>query len=325
MKLQTKVKIKEPQNKISHAKSSLLFVGSCFSENIGNLLKNYKFKTLINPCGIAYNPVSVANSLALATGDKKIDKDNDLVFYDEKWHSLHHHGRFSHKEKEILLSTIKKELEQARNELAKLSHIFITLGTAWVFEHKKTKQIVNNCHKLTAELFGRKRLSLDETISALLSVIELIRKQNPNIEIIFTLSPIRHLKDGLHENQLSKATLLLAIESLKKKYNNISYFPAYEIALDELRDYRFFAEDMCHLNALGIGYISELFLEHYITQESKKQFPHLEKLQKALAHKVENPNSNSFQNFKAKTLEQIKILENTLPMIDLTKEKEQFT
>ncbi|MBS9768819.1 MAG: GSCFA domain-containing protein [Flavobacteriaceae bacterium] len=149
MNLQTKVKITQPKNQITHD-SSLLFVGSCFTENIGNLLTNYKFSTIINPCGIAYNPVSVANSIAFLCNKKKIDEEKDLVFWNEKWHSLHHHGRFSNADKQTLLRNIEQEITLSKEELASFSHIFLTLGTAWVFEHTETRQIVNNCHKIPA-------------------------------------------------------------------------------------------------------------------------------------------------------------------------------
>lgn len=322
MKLQTIVDIPTPKIRISH-KSKLLFIGSCFTENIGSLLQDYKFATIINPCGIAYNPTAIANSISLALGTKKL-MEKDFVFHNESWHSLHHHGKFSAKNKEEMLQMIEKNLSSAHKQLKEASHIFLTPGTAWVFEHIATRQIINNCHKLPANNFERRRLSIDEIISQLQKTITELREVNTSAEIIFTVSPVRHLKDGLHENQLSKASLLLAINSLQQQDDTLSYFPAYELAIDELRDYRFFAADFAHLNDLGIQYIWERFQENYICKDSMALFPTLRKLNKSLYHEVQNPNSEQHQIFLQKVNVQIKELEHKLPFIDFSEEKSKL-
>lgn len=322
MKLQTIVDIDSPKNLISH-KSSLLFIGSCFAENMGNRVLAYKFPTVINPCGIAYNPISIANSIALVSKNKMM-KEEDFVFHNELWHSLHHHGRFSHSDLDNIKKTIQKEIDIAFKQLCSATHIFLTLGTAWVFEYKKNKEVVNNCHKLPANNFERHKLSLEEIILRLQIAVQQIREHNHSAEIIFTVSPVRHTKDGLHENQLSKAALLLGVEHLQQMDNSIGYFPAYEIAMDELRDYRFYAEDFAHLNELGINYIWERFSEHYFTEDTLQLFPSLNKLQKALNHKIANKKSLSYLDFNAKITAQIERLEQQLPYIDFTKEKREL-
>lgn len=322
MKLQTTVDIKAPAKLIDY-QSQLLLIGSCFTENIGKQLQLYKLPTLLNPCGIAYNPISVTNSIKFLTNKKKLS-DADCIFHNEFWHSLHHHGTFSRKHKKDLLVTVNQQIAYGQKILKKATHIFITLGTTWVFQHIATKQIINNCHKLPARDFKRQKLSLQKTIAALEEIITEIRNVNTTIEIVFTVSPIRHQKDGLHENQLNKASLLLAIEEIQQKYAAVMYFPAYELAIDELRDYRFFAADFCHLNDLGTQYIWERFCESYINKESQTLFPVLQKLQKALQHKVNKPESAAYQNFTKKTEDLLTALERKLPQVDFSVERKKL-
>lgn len=319
MKLQTNVAIHAPAKKIDH-QSKLLLIGSCFTEHIGQKLKSHKFPCFLNPCGIAYNPVSVANSIKFIS-DKKILKDADIIFYNELWHSLHHHGCFSAQEQTALRSNISLHTAQGNAFLKSATHICITLGTAWVFEHIETQQIVNNCHKLPAQNFRRYRLSVAATTQVLEESIAAIRSINPTATLVFTVSPVRHQKDGLHANQLSKSILLLAIEHLQQKQKDIHYFPAYELVMDELRDYRFYAEDLCHLNALGIEYIWEKFATHFISSESQLHFPSLQKLQKALNHKITDNKSIIHKKFIQKTQNLIAELEKKLPFIDFTEER----
>ncbi len=322
MKLQTNVEIAAPKRRIDFS-SKLLMIGSCFTENIGRILEDYKFPVFLNPCGIAYNPVSVCNSISFLTGSKKL-KTADLVFNNDLWHSLHHHGSFSDRKKEEVENKITLKIAQGKHCLKNATHIFLTLGTAWVFEHIATRQIINNCHKIPAKEFQRKRLSVQEITDILEQSISEIQQLNPTAEIIFTVSPVRHKKDGFHENQLSKATLLLAIAELQKKDSGIGYFPAYEIVLDELRDYRFFAEDFCHLNELGSTYVWEKFAANYIEKEAQLHFPAIKKLQKALNHRIQERDSTATQNFQQKLLMQIQELEKQLPTVDFSKEAENI-
>lgn len=323
LKLQTKVKIPTPRFPIQYQKPIVL-LGSCFTENIGKLLQKYKFDIQLNPCGIVYNPLSVENSLALISGEMQL-QDSDIIFYNNSWYSMLHHSRFSHENKEILKRNIHTELNQAKEKIQRASHCFLTLGTSWVFEYKKIGRVISNCHKLPSREFVHYKLSLPAVVESLERSILFVQNLNPDIEIVFTVSPIRHLKDGLHENQLSKATLLLGIDELRKRYENVIYFPAYEVVMDELRDYRFFAEDMTHLSQVAVQYIWDCFLEHYFTAETQQHFSLLEKLSKALHHKVLEKESESYQKFQEQTLSLLSRLEILLPYVDFTKEKEQFS
>lgn len=322
MKLQTTVEVQTPQRQIDF-QSQLLLVGSCFTENIGARLRAYKLSTFLNPCGIAYNPVSVLNSIQFLTGSKKM-RSSDCILHNELWHSLHHHGSFSREKKDDLLTAAQLKMAQGKEAINNATHIFLTLGTAWVFRHIATNQLINNCHKLPTKEFQRQKLTLQEATALLHEMVAEIRKKNATAEVIFTVSPVRHSKDGLHENQLSKATLLLAIETVQQQYPNILYFPAYELALDELRDYRFFAEDFCHLNALGTSYIWEKFVACYITKAAQQHFPAIEKLQKSVQHKVQKPKSTQYQDFLKKVRMQIKELEEKLPFADFSEEKKKL-
>ncbi len=323
MKLQTIVEITPPCKQISYENSRLLFIGSCFTENIGNWAASYKFPTVLNPCGIAYNPISAANTIAFITGNRKLE-ENDFILHNDLWHSWQHHGRFSHKDLATLQVNCEKEIVEGQKQLATASHIFLTLGTSWVFTHKKTAEIVNNCHKVAASEFEQRKLELSEVVETLGTAIQQIKKQNSTAEIIFTVSPVRHKKDGFHENQVSKAILLLAISKLQETYNDVGYFPAYEIVMDELRDYRFYAEDYCHLNSQGIQYIWERFVATYITPNSQAYFPQIKKLQQAIQHRVQDTDSKEYQNFRQKILRQIETLEQQLPLLDFSEEKKKF-
>lgn len=318
MKLQTKVDIPRPESKITH-QSKLVMIGSCFAENMGILLQKYKFETLINPCGIAYNPLSVAHSIALSLGSKEL-QDDDFVFHNEKWHSLHHHGRFSSKDKVQMRENIAKELHKAKQQIESATHLFITLGTAWVFEEVNNRKVVNNCHKLPAHRFQRYRLSIYEIVLALENIHQMVKSANPNASIIFTVSPIRHLKDGANENQLSKASLLLAVDMLRKEKGGVNYFPAYELVMDEMRDYRFYAEDMTHLNNIGVHYIWKSFSENYIAEESLQHFPTLASICKAMEHKIEDKDSEAYIVFRKKIIDKINLVQKQLPHIDFSKE-----
>ena len=258
MNLQTKITIVAPDFSIDY-NSKLMMLGSCFAENIGSKFSYYKFDVDVNPCGIIYNPLSVANVLRLIMEGKRFEK-NDLRKVGEKWVSLYHHGAFSSTDPDECLSRINGRLEKAAEELCSLDLLVITWGTAWVYKHVRENMIVSNCHKIPAQEFERSRLSVENIVEEYVELIERLREINPGLRILFTVSPIRHWKDGAHGNQLSKATLLLAIDQLREKLEYVYYFPAYEIVLDELRDYRFYADDMLHVSGFTVDYIWERFL-----------------------------------------------------------------
>lgn len=283
MELITKVDIAEPQKRLSY-KNKMMIVGSCFANEVGSILKSYSFDISINPFGTLYNPVSILNSLERMNGNLPFDSTDvvDISLHstegaaqpqkgaskgdnNARYCSFFHHSSFARESDGEFLKYANEQLAEASAAFKECDTIIITLGTSWVFRHIPSGKIVSNCHKITPKEFKREFLSCDETSALFNNFIA----RHPDKNFIFTVSPIRHLKDGAHGNQISKSSLLLAIEKiLKTNPHNTYYFPAYEIVLDELRDYRFYAEDMVHPSEVAVKYIFEKFKEHCIDEQS---------------------------------------------------------
>ena len=225
----------------------ILTIGSCFAENIGQRLAAVRFSTLCNPWGILYNPISIAKSVNLIVTDYSFTED-DIFEHGGLWHSWQHHGRFSHPDKKVILRGVNESLFKAQNFIKKANRLIITLGSAYVYVLKDTGETVANCHKVPASFFEKKRLSVEEIVDDFSNTINLLKGQSADLQILMTVSPVRYIRDGIVENQKSKAILLLAVEALCEKFNNVHYFPAYELVMDDLRDYRFYEEDMVHPN-----------------------------------------------------------------------------
>ena len=240
IKLITQIDLPVFRKKLGYRHPSMM-MGSCFAENIGNYLQELCFPITVNPFGILYNPVSIANSLTNLLENKEFT-EHDLFFYDNLYHSFSHHGKFSGPDQEKMLGQINDKVKEGHNTLKGCSHLFVTFGTSWVFRYKETGNIVSNCHKLPGTLFERYRLQVAQITGIWVQLIQQMVKLNPDLQIVFTVSPIRHLKDGAHDNQLIKSILLLAIDDLVTEFgaDSVSYFPSYELMLDELRDYRFY-------------------------------------------------------------------------------------
>ena len=300
----------------------ILMMGSCFTENLGALMKRLKFDIVINPFGTVYHPAPLAYSVVRIISGKPYTND-DLCHYNEIWHSVDHHGRFSHTDASVCISMINNELLKARKQLARSRWLFLTFGSAWAYRLKNNGHYVANCHKLPASDFERFRFEIDQICETWNETIEALRFFNPHVKIVFTVSPIRHLRDGAHENQLSKATLLLAIEKLTRKHTNTSYFPAYEIVLDELRDYRFFDENMTHPSDAAINYIWRRFCETYMDDDAMKIMKSVESIVKAASH---NPmhQTSEHRKFVENYLEKIAELKRQIPILDFRRETEQF-
>ena len=241
---QTRVEIPKSDFKISYD-HSLLTLGSCFAENIGQKLQNIYFETDINPFGVLYNPISISKSIQRLLENKEFT-EKDLFQHRGLWQSYSHSSLFSATTAEKCLYNINLRFEKAANQLINTNVILITFGTAWVFEEKSSGNVVSNCHKLPANHFNRRRLTVDEIVANYSNLINTLTAKLPDLKLIFSVSPIRHWKDGAHENNVSKSTLLLAVDKLEREFNSVHYFPAYEIQMDELRDYRFYAADMVH-------------------------------------------------------------------------------
>jgi hypothetical protein len=266
MKLQTIVDIAPSKWKIGY-EDKILLLGSCFSDEIGAQMQQRYMHVTCNPFGTLYNPLSIANAINY-DNSKSYIVNRQIVNYDGLWHSMSHHGSFSRPTKEEAEEAVKASVETMQQALEQATVIIVTIGTAWVYE--KDGAIVGNCHKLPESCFTRRRLSVDEIVTAWKPIIE----RYPDKHWIFTVSPIRHIKDGLHENQLSKAILLMAVEqlsSLERRAGGVLYFPSYEILLDELRDYRFYADDLVHPSSLAVSYIWERFVDTFCTNQTRNQ------------------------------------------------------
>ena len=236
-------------------------LGSCFSDEIGEQMQRRYLNVTCNPFGTLYNPLSIAQALQMTEVPQ-------LVEHDGLWHSMVHHGSFSRADQHEAKQAIRASIETMQQTLKEATVVIVTFGTAWVYE--KDGKIVGNCHKLPESCFTRRRLSVEEIVAAWRPILD----RYPDKHWLFTVSPIRHIKDGLHENQLSKATLLMAVEqlsSLEGRSGGVLYFPSYEILLDELRDYRFYADDLVHPSSLAVNYIWERFVDTFCTPQTKNE------------------------------------------------------
>lgn len=325
LKLSTEVSLPEIPVKLSYRRKSMM-MGSCFAESIGTKLQELCFPIDVNPFGILYNPVSIANSLEILLSGKLFGED-DLFYANGLWNSFYHHSRFSNTDKQECLTDINNRISEASKTLRESNLLFVTFGASWVFEDIRSGKIVSNCHKLPASTFNHYRLTSAQIADRWIKLIEKIFDVNPGLHLVFTVSPIRHLKDGLHENQVSKAILLVAEEELFNHFRKerVSYFPSYEIVLDELRDYRFYALDMVHMNEVAISFIREKVANVFIDQEDKKIAAEIEKLRQALDHRPLNAGSEDYKHFIEKQLEKATELNDKFNYLDLTLILDKFS
>lgn len=277
-------------------KSSIFLLGSCFAENIGNNLQNHKFNTLINPFGILFHPLAIERILNEILNNSLIE-EKDVIFYNEQYLSLHSHSSLNKSNLSDYLDNYNLKLKESYLFLKNSSHVVITLGTSWVYKYLKTNEIVANCQKLPQVKFEKKILTINEIKSSLENIINILKEFNPNLKVIFTISPVRHIKDGFTENTLSKSHLIAALYEIVSKNETTTIFPAYEIMLDELRDYRFYKEDYLHPNNQAIEYIWEKFIHTYCTEETKNSIKKVNQINKDLLHKPFNQDSENHQLF----------------------------
>ena len=300
-------------------------MGSCFTENIGTRMETLKYDVDINPFGILYNPFSVSNGLRILLQQKEF-KAEDLIFTNGLWHSFSHHGRFSSANKNEALEYINSRIKSSTKFLKDAGFLFITFGTAWIYKFKKTGQPVSNCHKIPAKEFERVRLNVDEIFDEYRDLLTEIRKVNPSLKVVFTVSPIRHWKDGAIENQRSKAVLLLAIDKLINEFADdfCAYFPAYEIVMDELRDYRFYAEDMVHISEVAVEHIWEKFQTFLIDKESQQIAARVQKIVRAASHRPIHNNTPEYNQFLVQMKNQITEMETKYKHLSFAAEKVYF-
>ncbi len=303
-----------------------MFMGSCFTENIGERMESLKFPSDINPFGILYNPVSIAKGLRFLIQNKKFD-ETELIYNNGLWHSFFHHSRFSSPEKEEALAKINDRIAFSSQFLKNASFLFITFGTAWVYEYLQSGKIVSNCHKIPDREFRRFRLKSEEIAEEYRILLGELWKFNPDLKIVFTVSPIRHRKDGMVENQLSKAILLLAVDSVISEFgkDKCNYFPAYEIVMDELRDYRFYDEDMIHLSKPAVNHIWEKFQSSLIDKESLKVSEKVKNIINAVNHKPFNKFTNEYSAFIKLSLKETVNLKKKYNFLNLKFEEDYFS
>lgn len=298
---------------ISH-QNHILTMGSCFAENIAQYLQKGRFYLEINPFGILYNPISIAQGLDLLWSNSAFP-ETELVQQGELWHSFLHHGSFAKLTKTALLEDLKTRLEAHRVFAKKTNRIILTLGTANVFVYRDTGKVVANCHKIPNTAFDKRRLSVAECVAAFDSIFQKIKTQYPDIQVIVTVSPVRHIRDGIVENQRSKATLLLAAEQLTQQFSFVHYFPAYEILMDDLRDYRFYNEDMIHPNDTAIAYVWEAFQDSFFSESTKNILREVEALNRLLAHRPLFPETNEYQAFLRKQVKKSDAIQAKYPFL----------
>lgn len=302
--------------------SHLMSLGSCFAAGIGERLLSAKFRCDVNPYGVLYNPLSISAALREIKNGRGYE-EHDLFFFRGCWHSPMHHGYFSSPDVEETLRRINGRLREARAVFPRLGCLLLTFGTAWVYEAKGTGQIVANCHKQPETVFTRHRLSADEIVLDYQALLSDLLPINPGLKVLLTVSPIRHVRDGLHANNLSKATLLLAVDRLQDLFpEHIFYFPAYELLVDELRDYRFYAEDMAHPSEVAIRYIWERFVYSCISSDALRIMEESEKIRKSLAHNPFHPESDEYKFFLGQIVLKIERLNEKYPYLDFEKERE---
>lgn len=307
MKLQTHISLSKNIKNVIDYNSKVILLGSCFSDNIGKKLRYHKFQSVLNPFGILFHPKAIESVIKNAITKKEYTEE-DVFFFNERWQSFTTHSKLSASSKEEALNQLNQGSALINTALKSSTHIIITLGTSWVYRFLASGKIVANCHKVPQHKFKKELLPITEINKSLSSIISLVRKVNPNINFIFTISPVRHLRDGFIENQQSKSHLISALHQIIKNQKNIFYFPSYEIMMDELRDYRFYKEDMIHPNQIAINYIWEKFYENWLSDEAIDLKKQVIKIQRGLEHKPFNTDSNEYREFLSSLQKKIKAL-----------------
>ena len=283
----------------------LLFLGSCFADEVGGLCRGLGFDAQVNPFGVLYNPASIAQSVERLGSGEPFTHDEVIAVGKGQYCTFSHNTAFWNASEAELLEQVNKSLNAAHEHFLQSKWVVVSLGTSWVFRNKENGKVVSNCHKLPARQFDREFLTVEQSEAYLAKILQAY----PDKQFIFTVSPLRHLKDGLHENQLSKAALLLAVDRVCKQFGNAHYFPAYEILLDELRDYRFYKEDMVHPTEQAVRYIWEHFVDFAIDPKEKPALQAAAELKQMLQHRAVFPESEAFKKFellKGKKIETLK-------------------
>jgi hypothetical protein len=322
MNLRTSFNIDPSPYRISF-NDRVMFIGSCFATSIGEQMESGKMGVMINPAGTVYNPVSVCNTLDSINAGKEFIKD-DLHFHDGMWLSFYHYTDCSSEDPDKILDKINRKLKEASSFIKSTRFLFITFGTARIYRWKKTGLVVSNCHKIPSGQFDSELLSVKEIVDLWTKQLDKLSALYPGLRVIFTISPVRHLKDGAHGNQVSKSALFLAVEELLGHATAPQYFPAYEIVMDDLRDYRFYDDDMVHPSVSAINYIWEAFSRTYLDNAAVKIWNEALKITKARHHRFNTDSSSKKKDFAQKILNNISELEIKAPSIEFSEERSYF-
>lgn len=322
MELQTKVTIPKPNFEINH-KKQIFMIGSCFTTHIGELLTEDKFSCLVNPFGVLYNPASIAALLLRSISERDYSDASPEFFSDPQsglTHSWMHHSTFSSSHKETLIQHANSVMHETADKLRQTDILIVTFGTSVIYRLKDSGMLVANCHKQPDRLFVRERLSAYDIADTWQTLIQILKSVNPNLHIVFTVSPIRHKRDGMHVNQLSKAELLLGIDQIVRANDHVYYFPAYELVMDELRDYRFYADDLVHPSSLAVRYIYERFTDTFVSPAEQQLSARCRAVHNLLSHRPTDAESPAYQALLEKTNNLIQDIIKKHPYLDFNAE-----
>ena len=309
MEFRTQIPILKSDHAIDYD-AKVVSLGSCFAVNMAEKLDYFQFQNTVNPFGILFHPLALEKCIDFALNQKRFT-ENDIFFHNERWHSVDVHSALSHSNKDIFLENLNEVTQKSKNQIEEATHLIITPGTAWVYRNISSNLIVANCHKLPSNQFSKELLSGIEIKRSLATIIKLVQSANTNCRIIFTISPVRHVKDGFVANQWSKANLIAALQETIVGQTKVDYFPSYEIMMDELRDYRFYESDMIHPSQVAIDYIWAQFSSAYISSDTKRVMDEIDAIRKALSHKPFNPLSEKHKAFLQKVNSKIALLQQT--------------
>lgn len=322
MELRTTFNISSSPYRITYH-DPVVFIGSCFAKEIGKQFEAGHLPVLINPAGTVYNPVSVCNTIDAITRGKKYTKD-DLYNYKGTWLSFNHYTDFSSDDPEAVLDSINTGTYRAGKFISDARFLFITFGTARAYRWKQSGEIVSNCHKIPATYYLHELLTVDDIVTLWENQLDRLHTLYPQLKVVFTISPVRHWKDGAHGNQVSKSVLFLAVEKLLRHASVPGYFPAYELVMDDLRDYRYYDDDMLHPSSSAVNYIWEKFKECYLDEKTMVLWNEVVKITKAFNHRLTGGSGTKKKEFSELMLKRIAIIEDKIPQTDLSEEKKYF-
>ncbi|HEX5624745.1 MAG TPA: GSCFA domain-containing protein [Saprospiraceae bacterium] len=306
-----------------HHDQALYACGSCFANTLADQLARLKFQLIRHPFGIAFNPLVMAGQLERMLS-RKTYSESELILQDGLYHSLDHHGSYSHPDPAVTLDHIGMQLEQGYIGLSGASVLVITLGSAHYYRLKRDGRIAANCHKIPQNEFQKSRATVEDMTIALRNAFQSLRTLNPQIRILMSVSPVRYLRDGFEENARSKAALLLTIDQLQSELDYVHYFPAYEIFMDDLRDYRYTAEDLVHPSPAAVEYIWKYFERAYFEEDTQTCVNMIRGLQQLLHHRIMHPGSEAFKLYLASLNQRLQEIQKAFPKLDVQEEAERI-